>query len=111
MAGGEVKELSFGGWIPVNTESGNPSLTLVHNPPVSGPSQEILDFPFLVEQPEQIRREPANAWQKSFLEERQQNGGLFPLQLTIRELALGGVLLSLLITAIIGTMNSCLICL
>ena len=48
MAGGEVEGLVYGGphgpgragWVPVNAESSNPSLTLVDNPPYFDPQQE-----------------------------------------------------------------------
>ena len=60
MAGGEV---AYGGWLPVNSESNNPSLTLVNNPPITEPLTQDLDFPYFEEQQEEIR--PTSPWQES----------------------------------------------
>ena len=156
MAGGEV---AYGGWLPVNSESNNPFLTLVDNPPITRPLTQDLDFPYFEEQQEEIRpvsswqesnavlerqqeevnrdwaSGPINPWQQtnSILEpqhkeingnwvsrlinpwqqsnsvlERQQEGGLFPfpLQLSPQNIALGGIILSLVVTAVIGWIHS-----
>ena len=48
---------------------------------------------------------PLNSLQDNVLVERQQIGGLLPLELSPRDIALGGVILSLLVTAAIGIMQ------
>ena len=104
MAGGEDGGLTYSGWIPVN----NPSLTLVDNPPTTEPLTQGLDFPYFEAQQEEINghwvSRLANPWQESnSILERQQEGGIFPsLQLRLPHIALGGILLSLLGTVIIG---------
>ena len=69
MAGGEVAGLAYGGWLPVNSESSNPSLTLVDNPPTTEPLTQGLDFPYFEEQHEEISEDwvsrPINPWQES----------------------------------------------
>ena len=106
MAGGEVDGLAYGGWLPVNSESNNPSLTLVDNPPTTEPLTQGLDFPYFEAQQEEINgvSRPVNPWQESnSILERQQEGGIFPsLQLRLPDITLGGILLSLLGTAVIG---------
>ena len=110
MAGGEVGGLAYGGWLPVNTEYNNPSLTLVDNPPITEPLTQGLDFPHFEAQQEEINRDwvlrRINPWEQSnSILERQQEGGLFPsLQLSPRDIALGTIALSLLVTAVIGWM-------
>ena len=102
MAGGEVGGLTYSGWIPVN----NPSRTLLDKPPITEPLTQGLDFPYFEAQQEEINgvSRPVNPWQESnSILERQQEGGIFPsLQLRLPHIALGGILLSLLGTAIIG---------
>ena len=43
--------------------------------------------------------------QEDELSERQQLGGIFPLQLTPQDIALGGIVLSLLVTVLLGLLN------
>ena len=166
MAGGEVEGLVYGGphgpgragWVPVNAESTNPSLTLVGNPPYFEPQHkevyggnppitEPLPQGFPPFEPHQKKvygecpigdwvsgsispwqesnavlewqqgpkqeevygdwvSRPTNPWevqQTNSILERQQEGGIFPsLQLRLPDIALGGILLSLLGTVIIG---------
>ena len=93
MAAEKVEGLSYDGWLPVN----NPSLVSVDNPPIPKPVTQ-----------EEINRDwvsrPLNPWQQSnFILDRQQEGGfLLPLQLSPRNIALGGIVLSLIVTAVIG---------
>ena len=99
MAGGEAEGLAYGGWLPVNSEPNDPSLVSVDKPP-------ILD-------PVTIHRDwvsgPLNPWQQSnLILDRQKEGGFllplqfFPLQLSPRDIALGGIVLALIVTAVIG---------
>ena len=161
MAGGEVEGLVYGGphgpgragWVPVNAESSNPTLTLanniyiepqheevygrwlpVDNHPIKEPSTQGLDFTSFEPHQKEINGNwvsgPINPWQQSnsvperqpeqeevygvsrpiypwqetnSILERQQEGRIFPsLQLSPRDMALGGIVLSLLVTAVIG---------
>ena len=117
------------GWVPVNAESNNPPLTLtvdnppkfdpqleggyggwlpVENPPIKEPSTQGLDFPSFEPHQKEVNGNwvsgPINPWQQSnSILERQQEGGIFPsIQLSPRDIALGGIALSLLVTAVIG---------
>ena len=116
------------GWLPVNTESNNPplsqgltlvnnspltfvdnpSLTLVDNPPITEPLTQGLDFPYFEPQQKEVNGDwvsrPIYPWQETnSILERQQEGGIFPsIQLSPRDIALGGIALSLLVTAVIG---------
>ena len=109
MAGGEVENSKTRGWLPVN----NPSLVLVDKPPISTPVTEGLDFPYLEAQQEEINRDwvsrPLNPWQQSnLILDRQQEGGFpLPLQLSPPVIAVGGILLSLFVTAVIGQIYVC----
>ena len=134
MAGVEVEGLVYwgphgpgeAGWLPVNTESNNPpftlvnnspltfvdnpSLTLVDNPPITEPLTQGLDFPYFEPHQEEVNENwvsrPINPWQQTnSILERQQEGGIFPsIQLSPPAIALGGIVLSLLVTAVIGWM-------
>ena len=104
MAGEKVEGLSYDGWLPVN----NPSLVSVDNPPIPKPVTQGLDFPYLEAQQEEINRDwvsrPLNPWQQSnfILDRQQESGFLLPLQLSPRNIVLGGIVLSLIVTAVIG---------
>ena len=136
MADGEVEGLVYGGphgpgragWLPVNTESNNPfltlvnnspltlvanpSLTLIDNPQITEPLTQGLDFPYFEPHQEGINENwvsrPINPWQQSnAILERQQEGEFFPsLQLSPRDIALGTIVISLLVTAVIGRMRA-----
>ena len=81
--------------------------------PIPKPAQEGFHFE---DQQEGITRDwvsrPINPWQESnLILERQQEGGFFPLQfsqISPRDIALGGIVLSLLGTVAIGQMHPCL---
>ena len=120
MAVGEVEGLTYGGWLPVNSQPNNPSFVSVDKPPIPTPETPGLDFPYLEAKQEEINRyrvsRPLNPWQQSnLILDRQQEGGFplpfqfplsfqfpLPLQLSPRDIALGGIVLSLLVTAVIG---------
>ena len=108
MAGGEVENSKTRGWLPVISKFNNPSLVSVDNPPIRTPLTQGLDFSYFEAQQEEINRDwvsrPLNGWQQSnFILDRQQEGGfLLPLQLSPLDIALGGIVLSLIVTAVIG---------
>ena len=120
MVGGEVEGLTYGGWWPLNSQPNNPSFVSVDKPPIPTPETQGLDFPYLEAQQDEINRDwvsrPLNPWQQSnLILDRQQEGGFplpfqfplsfqfpLPLQLSPRDIALGGIVLSLIVTAVIG---------
>ena len=130
MAGGEDGGLTYSGWIPVNNPSltlvDNPPikkpLTQALDFPYFVAQQEEINGHWvarpvnpwqqsnsiLERQPEQEEvygvSTLINPWQETnSILERQQEGGIFPsIQLRPRDIALGGIVLSLLVTAVIG---------
>ena len=109
MSSEEVDGLVYGGWLPVNNKSNFPLLESENNPQAT----ELVHLQKHAYHPpiekELVNRDwiwrPLNSLQDNVLVERQQIGGLLPLELSPRDIALGGVILSLLVTAAIGIMQ------
>ena len=117
-------EGGYGGWLPVDNPpikepstqgldfpSFEPHQKEVNGNWVSGPINPWQQSNSVPErQPEQEEvygvSRPIYPWQETnSILERQQEGGIFPsLQLSPRDIALGGIVLSLLVTAVIGWM-------
>ena len=98
--------LFYGGWSPLGSDLNEPPPVLIGNYPISGDHQT---GPYFEKQQEEViwypEPIPLDVWQKDDLSERQQAGGIFPLQLNPQDIALGGIVLSLLVTVLLGLLN------
>ena len=93
--------LFYGGWSPLGSD-------LKTSPPVFIGNHYQTESYFEKQQEEVIwypEPIPLDVWQEDELSERQQLGGIFPLQLTLQDIALGGIVLSLLVTAVLGLLH------
>ena len=98
--------LFYGGWSPLRSDLNEPPPLLTGNYPITEehqrdhyfekPQEEVIWYPEPI---------PLDVWQKDDLSERQQAGGIFPLQLNPQDIALGGIVLSLLVTAVLGLLH------
>ena len=105
-----VGGLVYGGWAPINSEFEDPFVTPMDYGPTKRPVEQNLDFSLYEQQQHSINegwaQEPLSGWPNVPIIERQQSVvDLFPLQLSPRDIALGGIVLSLLVTAALGEMK------
>ena len=107
MAEATAGGVYYGGWAPINSEFEDPSVIPVDHGSSNEAPDISYDFPYHNYQPEVIKQNwessPIIPWQGNPILERQQELiGLFPFQLSPRDIALGGIVLSLLATTVLG---------
>ena len=107
MAAGEDGALVYGGWAPLGSELEEPSVALLDYPTAQGPTQlgfespnegnEISDY---------LEHSPAIPWPSISLVDRQEEAfDPFSLQVSPRDVALGSIILSLLVTVVVGELG------
>ena len=108
MAAGEDGALVYGGWAPLGSELEEPPVALLDSPIDQGSTQLDFDFP---NQGNQIsdywEHRPALLWPSNALVDRQEGAfDPFSLQVSPRDVALGSIILSLLVTVVVGEFRS-----
>ena len=93
--------LFYGGWSPLGSDLKTPPPVFMGHHYQTGSyfekqQEEVIWYPEPI---------PLDVWQEDELSERQQLGGIFPFQLTPQDIALGGIVLSLLVTVLLGLLN------
>ena len=108
MAARENGGLVYGGWAPLGSELEEPSVALLDSPTAQGPTQlgfespnegnEISDY---------LEHSVAIPWASNALMDRQEEAfDPFSLQVSPRDVALGTIILSLLVTMVVGEFRS-----
>ena len=108
MAAGEDGGLVYGGWAPLGSELEEPSVALLDYPTAQGPTKPGFDFPHEGNEiSENWEHRPAILWPSNSLVDRQEGAfDPFSLQVSPRDVALGSIILSLLVTVVVGEFRS-----
>ena len=108
MAAGEDGGLVYGGWAPLGSELEEPSVALLDYPAAQGPTQLAFEFPNEDNEiSENWEHRPAIPWPSNSLVDRQEEAfDPFSLQVSPRDVALGTIILSLLVTVVVGEFRS-----
>ena len=108
MAAEEDGGLVYGGWAPLGSELEEPSVALLDYPTPQGPTQLAFDFPNEGNEiSENWEHRPAILWPSNSLVDRQEGAfDPFSLQVSPRDVALGTIILSLLVTVVVGELRS-----
>ena len=108
MASGEDGALVYGGWAPLGSKLAEPSVALLDSPIAQGPTQLAFEFPNEGNEiSENWEHRPAILWPSNSLVDRQEGAfDPFSLQVSPRDVALGSIILSLLVTVVVGECRS-----
>ena len=98
----------YGGWAPLGSELEEPPVALLDYPTDQGPTQLAFDFPNEGNEiSEDWEHRPAILWPSNSLMDRQEEAfDPFSLQVSPRDVALGSIILSLLVTVVVGEFRS-----
>ena len=94
----------YGGWAPLSSELGKPSVALLDYPTSQGHTQLDFDSPNEGNEiNDYLEHSVAIPWPSISLVDRQEEAfDPFSLQVSPRDVALGSIILSLLVTVVVG---------